>query len=209
MNTASKLTPWLLFSLVVALPFLAWAQNLDWELVSLSLYALFPLLGLWAWGIMWTHYFYGALFLAFSYLERNPLYTKISGYIVLMLILFHPGLLALAQWQATALLPLSSFYAYAGSSLKFYIIIGGVALTTFLAYELLVRLRQQPCVRRLWPWVSLSQMIAMTLIFIHGLQLGQHLQAGWLQIYWIILGVLLIPSFAMVGWMDWSRRHQG
>jgi|AntRauTorckE6833_2_1112554.scaffolds.fasta_scaffold00077_20 hypothetical protein len=59
-------------------------------------------------------------------------------------------------------------------------------------------------VQKNWRWVSLSQMIAMGLIFIHGLGVGQNINSGWLELYWIMLGLLLF-SLLIVGKDDWKR----
>lgn len=208
LNSASKITPWFLFSLVVILPFIGWANSLNWQFELLSLYTVFPLLGLLAWGIMWTHYAYGAIFLSLKSFKRNQLYSRLSGYVVLVLILLHPGLLTLAQWQGNKTLPPTSFYNYTGDSMKLYVILGSTALLAFLLYEVLHRFRSNSQVKKLWPIVSIIQMIAMVFIFIHGLSLGQHLQSGWLQFYWVILGVMLIPSFVIVGKSDWTKNNK-
>ena len=170
-------------------------------------YALFPLLGLWAWGIMWTHYAYGGLRIASGTLTRNPTYSTITMWFVLAFILLHPGILIYEQWSRNDLLPPESFYSFVGPNMKQYVVLGLVALITFLLYDIVLRFKNHRTIQKLWFWISLSQMVAMVLIFIHGLNLGQNLQHGWLQFYWVVLGALLLPCFVLVGIEDW-RQHQ-
>ncbi len=200
-----KWLPWGLFALVVVVSFLGWADLRDWQFDSLTALALFPLLGLLAWSIMWTHYAVGGVRL-FSPAPENKLYSKITSIIVLVCLLLHPGLLAWSQWDTTGILPAESYYNYVGPSLRGVVILGSVSLVIFLSFEVFELLRKHPLVKRNWKWISLSQMIAMILIFIHALRLGQNLQSGWFQLWWIALGVLLVPCFGLIIRNEWSQK---
>lgn len=194
---------WLLFVAAIMMPLVAWIQAQAGN-SAINAYTVFPLLGLWAWSIMWTHYGYGTLTIISSRFQKNHLYNRLSGYLVLGLILLHPGLLAWQRWLNTGQLPPASYIDYIGESGKLYLLIAGVALASFLIYDVLVRLRQQKVVSRYWFWISITQMSAMILIFMHSLALGQHLQHGWFQYYWTGLGLLLIPCFAVIGYRDYK-----
>ncbi len=197
---------WLLGAMVVITGAVAWQQSLNGTQVTA--YTLFPLLGIMAWSLMWTHYMYGALRLTFGGFTQNYPYKKVSEYVVLACILLHPGLLVYRLWADTGKLPPGSYEYYVGRSQKLFVTMGAVALTCFLAYEILMRLRRSPRVVRVWPWISLSQMIAMGLIFVHSLELGRHLQRGWFEAYWLMLGLLLVPCFAVVARADWTRAEE-
>lgn len=201
----TKWLPWALFTVVTVLSVTAWAEFRHWQFDRLSLFALFPLFGLLAWSIMWTHYAVGAVS-QLNGMPRNKQYSKISAAIVLACILLHPTLLAIAMWQSTGKLPPDSFYGYVAPSLKYAVAFGSLGLIIFLSFDVFKRLRNKPWVDRNWRWISVSQMIAMILIFIHGLALGQNLQAGWFQLWWIVLGALLIPCFGLALRRDFSRR---
>lgn len=195
-----------MMAIVLTIPAIEWLRLRNWSLAGLSALALFPLLGLWAWSIMWTHYALGAIRISNSSIKKNYGYSKVSMYIVLGLILLHPGLLAYGMWNLTGLLPPSSYYSYVAPGLKLYVIFGVVALALFLSYDVFERLKDKTWVKRHWFWISLSQAFAMVLIFVHSLKLGQNLHSGWFQMYWILLGALLIPCFALVLRTDWSSR---
>ncbi len=207
-RSASTIVAWCMLAAVVLPAFIAWGDGFDWKIEALGIYSVFPLLGLLAWSIMWTHYAYGALTLAGTRLKSNVMYRKTTGYAVLGLILLHPGLLAIAQWDSARRLPPGSYSDFVGPALITSVILGEIALAIFLSYEVFERLRNKPALRRHWKWVSLLQMLAMSLIFFHSLRLGSTLQAGWFRYYWIALGLLLIPSFILVGIADWQKSKQ-
>jgi hypothetical protein len=200
-------TAWSLFCIAVTVPFIAWGSRLGWDPEAITLYSLFPLLGLWAWSVMWTHYAYGSILILDGKAAKNKLYKKVSGWFVLAALLLHPGLLALAQWQSTDVLPPESYYLYVGQAFAIFITLGFIAINAFLAYEILERLRSNELVERYWKWMSLSQALAMILIFIHAMALGQDLGSGWFQFYWVILGALLIPCFGLILRADWRRKQ--
>ena len=195
--------PWKLFAVVVLLSTIGWAEFRGWQFDNLSLFAIFPLLGLLAWTIMWTHYALGVVS-QLNGMPRNKTYSKVSAAIVLACILLHPGLLAIALWRTNDVLPPASFYSYVAPSLKYAVALGTISLIIFLSFDVFKRIRSKPWVERNWRWVSLSQVVAMILIFIHGLALGQNLQGGWFQLWWVILGALLIPCFGLALRRDFS-----
>jgi len=111
-------------------------------------------------------------------------------------------------YEDTGLKPPESYIAYVGADNKTYVLFGTLAIACFLLYEVLHRLRQARWVSRIWIWVSIAQALAMTLIFVHALALGRHLYGGWFQAYWVFLGCLLIPCFAVILRNDWQRGRQ-
>lgn len=201
----SRWLPWTLFAVVVAASFAAWADLRSWDFSSLNVFALFPLLGLLAWSIMWTHYALGGVRLVHPF-ERNHLYSRISAAVVLACLLLHPGLLAWGQFDVRGLLPPDSFYSYVAPSLKGAVLLGGISLLIFISFDIFDYFKQRDGVRRNWKWISLSQMLAMTLIFTHSLLLGSNLQSGWFQVWWVLLGVLLIPCFGLIVRADWQQK---
>ncbi len=204
MDKTEKWLPLVIWLAVLALPFFAWlhAQR---NPLHLTAYSIFPLLGMLAWTTMWSHYAYGSLRLAFPSLTKNVAYSKTTEIFVLACIVLHPSLLAWQLWRTTGALPPTSFYKYVGSSLKLFVMSGSFALLLFLSYEVLHRLREKPMVIKNWRWISLSQMLAMVVIFVHGLKLGQNLRAGWMQFVWVCMGALLVPAFALVLQHEWKH----
>ncbi len=194
---------WVLAGFLLLVPFVAWSSLRGWQFGGLTGLAVFPLLGLWAWSLMWSHYALAAVRILNPQLIKNKTYSMVSGYAVLLLILLHPALIYWNLWTKQDKLPPLSVYSYVGSSLKLFVVFGSVALTLFLAYEVLERIKNRPLITRYWPWISLSQMLAMTLVFIHAVALGRTLGISWFEFYWVILGALLIPCFGLVGRLDW------
>lgn len=211
LNRLCRYSPWLLATGVLVFPAVLWLHFYRWE-PPLQPLAVFPLLGVWAWSLMWTHYIYGALRIRWPHhFHEQKAYDRITAWLVLLLILLHPFLLAWGQKQRTQLLPPESFLAYVPPEMELFITFGTIGLVLFLAYEVFGRLRQREIFRRNWLWISLSQVLAMGLIFVHALQVGQTVLSGWGSGYWIVLGVLLVPAMAIVVRGDWhtqrSARH--
>ncbi len=203
-----KTMPWLLFAVVVTVPSVAWLQTYNWEPV-LTISAVFPLLGVLAWSIMWTHYAYSWMRLHYpEAYSANALYDKVSTWLVLGLILLHPGLLGWQQYRLFGVLPPDSFYTGIAENLEPFVAIGALALVLFLIYEVVHRLRQKQSIQKIWGWISLSQLLAMVLIFVHGLQVGQIVLSGWMIGWWIILGVLLLPALYSTAINDWKVQQQ-
>jgi len=198
---------WFLFVVVVTISLVVFGRGLNWNLDTLTIYSIFPIFGILAWSIMWTHYVDGAIRIIYNK-PKNEIYSRFSGALVLFLILMHPGLLGLSQFQNTGLLPPGSYFSYVGNSLVWAILIAEIALIAFLAYEVLNRIKSKNIVAKNWFWVSLSQAGAMTLIFFHGLALGSHLSGGWFQFYWVVLGALLIPCFGIILKYDWQQSRR-
>ncbi len=202
-NKSNGSVPWLLGGSVSLVVFVAWAAGLDWRLSTVTILSLFPLLGLLAWGLMWTHYSVGLLVSSFPSLKGSASYRNASRYAVLGLILLHPGLLIWNQWKVNDVLPPGSIYSYVASSLKGYVFFGSLSLLILLSFEIFDRYRNSPTVRSKWFFVSLAQMFAMTLLFAHAIALGGTLQQDWFLFFWVCLGVTLIPAFYVVGASDW------
>lgn len=201
---------WLLFILVIIVPLLGWLQLYQWQPVFTPR-SIFPLLGIWAWSIMWTHYIVGAIELRYPGTIAKNKYGQISAWFVLGLLLLHPGLLGYVQQQELGLVGNEGFVAYVGASSEIFVTYGIIALLIFLSYEIFMRIRHHERIQKYWGFVSVSQMIAMVLIFVHGLGVGQSLQIPWIRGYWIFLGVLLMPAFYIIGKHDWKKpaREQG
>jgi len=203
-----RYTPWFLFVAVLVIPLALWLELYNWQPVFTPL-ALFPLLGVWAWSIMWTHHILGALTVRYpDKLKTNHIYGSVSGWLVLLLILLHPGLLAYEQKNSLGLLPPESFNAYAAPSMELFITLGFIGLVLFLSYEIFDRLRHSKLLRAHWIWISLSQLLAMLLIFIHGINLGQSVLSGYGGVYWVMLGVTLVPALYIVVRNDWKEQQQ-
>lgn len=194
---------WALGAIVSVLAFIAWyGVRVDGR--SLSIYDWFPLFGLIAYSLMWTHYTLGALrrYMKLSK-EVNHSYSVVSGVVVLVCILLHPTLLITGlQRDGFGLPPNSYFAVYTEPIMKGAIVLGTISLLIFLAYELKRWLEK----KSLWRVVNKLQLIAMALIFYHALVLGGELSVGWFRLVWYLYGVSLISS---VGYNYWYDKRNG
>ncbi len=196
--------PWLVGAAAVLYPLVTF---IDAKPELTDPYQVFPILGILAWSLMWTHYVNGSITLWFGTKFRSPSYKKVTEYLVLALILLHPSLLVYALWRDTGTLPPASYLDYVGEANAKFILFGTVALLAFLSFEVLQRLRSRPAVMRQWRWVSVSQIVAMTLIFVHGLGLGNTINNSWFQTWWLFMGAVLLPCFWIVLQSDWPRKQ--
>lgn len=177
---------------VLSASFIAWRQGIHGEMTK---YGLFPLFGLMAFGLMWTHYIGGSLKRYTGFANDSHLlasYRRVTGTIVLALILLHPALLYMGLFQdGYGLPPLSAYNAYAALAAQFALVLGSIGLVTFLLFELEPWLKN----KRWWRLVKYANMVAMLLIFLHALLIGYDLVTGWFRFFWIILGWILVMSF--------------
>lgn len=208
-NFFVKSLPWMLFATVILIGSVAYFSEHNWlfaETVKTS-FSLFPLLGILAWSIMWTHFAYGALRIKFNY-PKNKLYSVVSGWIVLFLILLHPGLLAFDMYRSLMMFPPKSFFLYVGDNLGWAIILAEIALLIFLSFEVFNRLKSKALIKKNWIWISISQMVAMTFIFVHSMTVGHNLKSGWFRVYWIVLYAILVPCFILLIKPDLKSKKQ-
>lgn len=182
---------YVLTTTVLILPFAYWLEQRGSTLENLSALAVFPLLGLWAFGLMWAHY-------VMSFFKRRasqPAQEAIRHWYrrtstaVLVLILLHPILLLVGTGGASP-------YSYVAPENNLYIFFGFFALNGFLLWEVVERLKRRPFVQKHQPiWGAINN-AAFVAIYFHGLFIGQHLQAGWLRGYWYVLGVTAALTLA-------------
>lgn len=189
---------WLMLLEAVSLGVIAWGQTVQWQLGSLTLYQWFPLFGILAWLIMWTHYGSGFFRVLNPQLKKPKHYGGLTGWIVLACLLLHPGILAFQQYRNDQGLPPESYVNYVGEGLALAVMLGTISLMIFLSYEVYDRLRHKKWVQKYALPLSLIQSVAMVLIFVHGLQLGTTLGEEWFRVIWMIYGVLLIPIFFVI-----------
>lgn len=186
---------WVLTALVSALAVVAWGQGISWQFEGLSTYALFPLFGLLAFSLMWSHYIIAALRTHYKIDGSvTKQYFEVTSLAVLAFILLHPGLLIWQLWRDGAGLPPGSTSNYLGPDLKMYILLGVISWMVFLSYEF----RRKFKTRAWWKYVQYASDSAMVLILIHSLKIGSNLQAGWLKSVWYFYAASLAVSLIFI-----------
>ena len=186
----SKLA-WTLAGSVSLLAFIVWGQSYGWKFNMLNAYQLFPLLGLLAFSLMWSHYISGAIR---QYLKFSPqtlkTYFESTALVVLALILLHPGILILQRFIDGFGLPPGSYSSYVAPGLGWLTLLGTASLAAFLLFEL----RRFYSKRSWWKYVLYLNDIAMVAVFYHGLRLGSQLQISWYRTLWFFYGITLIAA---------------
>lgn len=184
-----KILAWKLSSIVAAIAFVAWAQDINWQFSDLSVYQIFPLFGLLAFSLIWSMY-------AVAFLVRNlkiesghlKKYFKIMSLSVLAAILIHPGLLWWQLWRDGFGLPPQSYLQhYVAPSLKWAVLLGTTTWLVFIAYEFKNKYRN----RSWWRYMEYLADAGLVAIFFHGLALGGELQKGWFRYVWYFYGLVL------------------
>ena len=140
-------------------------------------------------------------------LKKPAGYSKITGWIVLASILLHPGILAYEQFRNGAGIPPKSFYDFR-PSLTIAVILGSISLLIFLSFEVFDRLQSNKSIKKYWWAVSISQSLAMIMIFIHALRLGTDVMSGWFMAVWIVYGIAILPAFYIIHKNDFKHKDQ-
>ncbi len=186
-----QLATWLSVGVLVAITIARWAQVRlsDGELGS---YELFPLFGLLAFTLMWSHFVSGAVRRIVKAGKGTlKTYFTVTNWLVLGLILLHPGIFLFTLWSDGFGLPPTSYLTlYTDVAARIALFLGTGSLIAFLAYELRRRFRTASW----WRFVEYANIAAMFAIFYHGLTLGGELASGWFRLLWIVYGLTLLGS---------------
>lgn len=168
-----------------------WASQLG---NTVTIYTVFPILGLCAFVLMAMHYVSGGVKQYAGLADDSALlqrYFTITSYIVLVFILLHPALLYIGlYYDGLGLPPLSSFMAYPTTVGRIALVMGAVSLTAFLLFELHRWFKNRPW----WKYIEYFNLVAMALIFVHSLLLGSQLMNGWFRFVWIGFGAMVAGS---------------
>jgi glucan phosphoethanolaminetransferase (alkaline phosphatase superfamily) len=191
--TARKLqaTAWGLSLVVILLAFIAWGQSFAWQFNRLSTYRLFPLFGLLAFSLMWSHYIVSVIRTHHKTPKENTkAYFEITSLMVLVCILLHPALLVWQLWRDGYGLPPESYKAYVAPGLVWVVLLGTISWFAFLAYEF----HREYGSRDWWRYIQYASDAAMVAILYHSLRLGSTLQRGWFHYVWLFYGLSLFGS---------------
>jgi hypothetical protein len=187
---------WVLSGSTVFLAVVVWGQNLNAPLAHLSIYDIFPLLGLIAFSLMWAHYIMSGIKQRLE-LDKKvlSLYFEATSLVVLAAILLHPGLLIYQLYRdGFGFYPHSVLVNYVAPNLRWAALLGSISLPVFLAYEL----RRKYQARHWWKWVAYASDAAMVTVFVHALKLGRHTQTGWYHYVWITYGMAYLLTLTYI-----------
>ncbi|HSX46129.1 MAG TPA: hypothetical protein VLG27_03975 [Candidatus Saccharimonadia bacterium] len=201
---ALQLAAWSLSTAVLVVAFVAWGSYYNWHLGHLSVYQIFPLLGLLAFSLMWSHYVAGA-WRELAGIDKQVLhrYFELTAWAVLVLICLHPGLLIYQRFRDGFGLPPGSYESYVAPGLGWVTLLGTASLLVFLAFEL----RRVYGKRSWWHYVADASDLAMLAIFYHALRLGTQLH-GWFRTVWWFYGLVLIAILIRKYWIRFDSGHK-
>lgn len=187
-----QIVAWAICGLSVLIAIIAWGKLTNWHL-SLSAYSLFPLFGLLAFSIMWSHYVAGFVR---TNLGVKPValsrYFSSTSLLVLALLILHPAVLIVQRYRDGFGFPPGSYKSYVAPGLGWVTLLGSVSWVAFMLFELGRWFRDKSW----FVYIARAGDIAMLAIVYHGLRIGDHLQMGWYRGLWIGYGVVLILILA-------------
>ncbi|MDB5170990.1 MAG: hypothetical protein JWO35_684 [Candidatus Saccharibacteria bacterium] len=180
---------WALAAIVSIIAIVAWGGHRGYTLSGVNGFQLFPLLGLLAFSIMWSHYINSTIGELIG-VNRKVLkrYYQYTGYAVLVLICLHPGILIYSLFRNGVGLPPGSYEHYVGPGLGWVALLGTVSFFVFIAFEF----RRVFADRSWWHFVTEAGDLAMLAILYHGFRLGGNLQQGWFRFVWLFYFVTLV-----------------
>jgi sulfoxide reductase heme-binding subunit YedZ len=166
---------------------LAWINELDATSVQL---ALFPLIGLIAFALLWLQFLIGSSMRPLRSLYPHILkFHRSEGVFILVLIFVHPLLLVSGLG-----LPAYIEYLLSAPQQTLLMVLGYTAqllILTTVATALLLRSRL--FVRR-WRYIHLLNYLAFILVWIHSWFLGSDVQTTNLKYYWLFVAVTAVMS---------------
>lgn len=188
---------WALSITVAVIAIAVWGQGVAWQFNRLSTYQIFPIFGLLAFSVMWSHYVVASLRKYFGLdKSRVHLYFEATSWFVLLAICLHPGLLVWQLWRDGLGLPPGSYMHYVRPGLAWVTLLGTTAWLLFIAYEF----RRWFKDRSWWKYVQYGSDLAMLLIFYHALRLGRNLQTGWFRYLWFFYGISFVLCLIYLYW---------
>ena len=191
---------WCTGFLVVVLAVYVWYSSRVAGATTLTGYSFFPVLGLSAFSLMWTHYVGGAL-RDYLGLEKAAFrqYFRVTSWFVLILILLHPGIFWFLLFRdGFGLPPVSYWTVYTDTTARIALLLGTLSLGAFLAFEL----HRTFSTARWWRYVEYANIAAMFAIFYHALTLGGELNVPWFRTVWYVYGLTLALA------ISYSYRHK-
>lgn len=190
--TKLRVASFMLTGLVCIIAFIGWGSMNSWQFNNLTLYTIFPLFGLLAFSILWCQYAVLSSMKFFKVTGKElSQYFEVTGWIFLIAIFLHPGLLVWQLWRDGFGLPPESYLNnYVAPGLAWAVLLGTLSFLIFLSYEL----RRWFSGRSWWKFFTYASDIAALAILVHSLRLGGALQSGWFRYIWLFYGLTLIIS---------------
>jgi hypothetical protein len=177
-----------IFLLILSIPIYIWGQSFGWDFSVLSLFLLFPILGMLAFSVMWTQTAVGCFSNYFSkYFNLDIFYAK-SGLAVLILFLSHPAIAIIALLNTTGS---ANPFQLVSDSQGIFLILAMISFIIFLSFELTLRWKTNT-LAKIKPWIENASYIGIILVWVHSLNIGSHTGSGWFHYLWLFYGISAI-----------------
>lgn len=196
---------WVGTAILVLLAVLRWTQARLGD-NQLGPYELFPLFGIVAFTLMWSHFVSGSIRRLIGAKEGTlRTFFIVTNWLVLACILLHPGLFLYNLWADGYGLPPTSYLSvYVDIGSRIALFFGTLSLAAFLLYELRRRYKKA----RWWHYVEYANIAAMFAIFFHALTLGGEVASGWFMILWIVYGIILAGAIGYNYYYNRKEKHR-
>jgi 3-phenylpropionate/trans-cinnamate dioxygenase ferredoxin component len=165
--------------------------------------AIFPLISLYAFTLLWFQFMLGSLMPWWRRLwPRVETWHRTQGVFVFLLAILHPSLL-LAGVGLTPFLANS----FVDPRLSVYVLLGKIALLLLTLTVLTALLRKTSWVKRWWRKIHILNYLILAFAWLHAWNLGSDVQSTGLRWLWIGFGLTVISAglWRLFG-MTWSRQ---
>jgi hypothetical protein len=194
---------WVGTGILLGLAILRWTQARLSDGV-LGPYELFPLFGLVAFTLMWSHFVSGTIRRLIGAKEGSlRTFFVVTSWLVLACILIHPVLFIYNLWiDGYGLPPESYLSVYTDITARIALFLGTLSLAAFLLYELRRRYKKALW----WRYIEYVNIAAMFAIIYHSLALGGEVSSGWFMILWITYAITLVGAIGYNYYYNQKRR---
>lgn len=169
---------------------LSFLDGLDFSALA---YALFPLLGLYAFSMLWLQFIMGSArdVLAKAY-PRVLKFHMNQGPFVLFFSLLHPLLLTLGVGLESYL-----YMTYIATEMKLYAFLGVLALFFMILAVGAAKFRTHPWLQRRWIYVHYLNYLVFIFSWLHSWNVGTDIQTAPLRYLWLFYGVTAIVGILL------------
>ncbi len=166
--------------------------------------AIFPLVGLYAFTLLWIQLMLGSLMpwwrRMYPGIER---WHRTQGVFVFLLALLHPSLLLIG----IGLAPFATF-RFVDQRMIPFVLLGETALLLMTVTVLTALLRKTARVKRWWRQIHLLNYLIFILVWFHSWNLGSDVQSSNLRWLWLGFGISAVGAILLrVFGLTWPRRQ--
>lgn len=169
---------------------LGFVNGLDFQNASL---ALFPVVGLTAFTLLWMQLMVGSLMPWLKKLFRGiERFHRTQGVFVFLFALGHPGFLVVGIGIQAYL-----SRSFVSSTLVPYLLLGQIAIILLSLSVLAALMRKVAWVKRWWRLIHLLNYVTFIFVWLHSWNLGSDIRGSVLEYIWIAYGLTFVFALTM------------